>query len=421
MPKVGCGWGIWNRYSCQCVCAPNVCTHAQQCDYAGAGCNNPSPYTGCSPGVDCPWIPSVSSQNCISTASVPASVFTVYTNAKGCCEKHFGATGNCVANSVATLTQVGGMKSCNSTKAEKYYPDIGIGGTNNCVKDNCYDDWMDADDTYRQYYLFDTTTPNSCCNMWYPGKQDCPGGASVTKNGGIPDITVAWYNPQVDGGNCVTSKYIDSPEYMRQPGYPEHYLFDNTTYAACCSAFAPTKNSTECPNLTWTKAGGTAGAVAAAVVYPDCNTNQWFKDWGLNAEAVNACTNNILRQTTNNPTFSTSAACCTNWAQTGVACVSVDVCNPTIPTEYILGFLVEAGGPLPAGTVNPCISSNSASVGGMFYHPPGIGGQGSKCSNNCDYPSIWNNVGYSSEYLLSTPTECCLKWFGASSCTVETV
>lgn len=418
MPEAGCGWGIWNRYTCQCVCAPNVCSQGTQCDWAGAGCTNTDPYLGCSPGVDCPWIPTIDQQNCVSTAAVPSGVFTVYTNAKQCCKRHYSNVGTCIADSVATLTQVEGERpSCNSTNPIMYYPDIGVGGTNTCVLDNCYEAWMNQDPTYRQYYLFNPASPAACCNLWYPASSHC-GTASGTAQ---PNITVAWFNSLQ--ATCVTSPYAEAPAYMRQPGYPDHYLFTEANYQQCCATFAPTKNSTACPDLGWRSAanGGpvATGPTPAPSPLPSCSAGVWFKDWNLNSDGINACTNNFLRLPPRSPTFATQAACCLEWNVAGSSCVEVNVCDTTDPTKFNTGFLIEAG-LAPAGT-NPCSSTTSATVGGIYFHPPSSGATGQTCSNSCSYPGIWNTDVYKEQYLWSTPQGCCAKWFGSTSCTVQYV
>lgn len=414
MPEAGCGFGIWDRFTCQCVCAPNVCTQNTQCDWAGAGCTNVDPYLGCSPGVDCPWIPDVETQNCISTGAVPDGVFTVYTNAKQCCAAHYTNAGNCIANSLATLTaDPSARPSCNSTNPVRYYPDIGVGGTNTCVNDNCYEAWMNQDPTYRQFYLFDSS--EACCNLWYPADGSCGVGSSGGRND-----TVAWFNTIEQ--TCVTSVFSEAPAYMRQPGYPAHYLFTEGNYQQCCATFAPSLNSTQCPNLSWRSAanGGPipTGPTPAPSPLPACNTVQYAKDWSLNNDGINACSNNYLRFTANNPTFATGAECCTAWDVAGSDCMINSVCDATDPTQFNVGFRIEAN-LTPEGT-NPCSLSSSPTVGGFFFHPPTLGNSNS-CSNSCEYPGIWNQAIYRDEYLFNTPEACCVKWFGASECSVEYV
>lgn len=71
-PEEGCGYGIWNVWTCQCDCAPGFCLSANQKCYDGCTTHlDFNPFGGCIPDVDCPWYPEPHGKtHCVSTVNI---------------------------------------------------------------------------------------------------------------------------------------------------------------------------------------------------------------------------------------------------------------------------------------------------------------------------------------------------------------
>jgi len=240
-PEEGCGWGIWNVWTCQCDCAVGFCLSANQQCYDGCTTHlDHNPFGGCEPGYDCPWYQDPSGQtHCVSTVNV-AGQYNIFRNAIQCCERHFSYLDveNCVADSENSVDDAKKRHVEIAQRPSFYYPDVF--GKDNCVYGNLYFEWM-AQLIVCDDYLFPEM--EDCCSKWYPGREDCPSLDQPMNPDvdGVPyPVTAAFYPHQVES-NCRFGR--NYPQWMAQAGYVGDYLF--LTPEECCETHYPEK--VDCP------------------------------------------------------------------------------------------------------------------------------------------------------------------------------
>jgi len=240
-PEEGCGWGIWNVWTCQCDCAPGFCLSSNQQCYDGCTTHlDFNPFGGCIPGYDCPWYPDPSGKTfCVSTVNISGQ-YNIHRSSTKCCEKHFSylKTEGCVGESEQSVEDAKDEQEQVALRPDFYYPDIY--GRDNCIHGNGYYEWMMAlivcDD-----YLFPTM--EDCCSKWYPAREDCPDLSEPTDpnvNGNPYPVQPKFY-PHQSESNCRFGR--NYPQWMAQESYVQEYLF--TTPDECCETHYPA--ATNCP------------------------------------------------------------------------------------------------------------------------------------------------------------------------------
>lgn len=100
----------------------------------------------------------------------------------------------------------------------------------NCRFGRNYPQWM-AQAQYVQDHLY--TTPDECCDSWYPGAGDCPLGPDDGIQEGRYWQSDLYFYPSWKGNWCNVGN--DYPEWMADPSNNDQHLFDSAL--SCCQAW----------------------------------------------------------------------------------------------------------------------------------------------------------------------------------------
>ncbi|KAL7471196.1 hypothetical protein ACHAXS_011514, partial [Conticribra weissflogii] len=386
----GCGFGIWNPWTCQCDCTTGICSDNNEwCNIPCAGVKNDvNPFAGCAPGWDCPWYPDSTKGYCISTMNI-IEKFTIYRTAQECCTANFPTSTTCVSEGKAQHAPFP-WPPRGYGKQNFYYPDLF--NKINCVYGNKYEDWME-NFGYDEYYLFDTAS--GCCGMWYPTRGDCPDTSSI-----VPYTTEDqayysnpypldnYYYPDYTLNNCGYGR--DYPAWMGNDGYAQSYLFVQDS--ECCQKFFPSRG--DCPAENTPQTGYywesyqpdvpnhiPLGTIPPPTVfYPDLFSNTCingldYPDW-MNSDIV------YQRMYL----YDTAEGCCTFW--------------------YGVGQLADCLNNVITRTVTVSTTATPTPAPEQWY--PKLSER--ICSMDGNPPSWMLQDGFQDSYIFGSSTECCAQW-----------
>jgi len=386
----GCGFGIWNPWTCQCDCTTGICSDNNEwCNIPCAGVKNDiNPFAGCAPGWDCPWYPDSTKGYCISTMNI-IETFTIYRTAQECCTANYPTSTTCVSDGKAQHAPFPWPPQ-GYGKQNFYYPDLF--NKINCVYGNKYEDWME-NFGYDEYYLFDTAS--GCCGMWYPTRGDCPDTSSI-----VPYTTEDqayysnpypldnYYYPDYTLNNCGYGR--DYPAWMGNDGYAQSYLFVQDS--ECCQKFFPSRG--DCPAENTPQTGYywesyqpnvpnhiPLGTIPPPTVfYPDLFSNTCingldYPDW-MNSDIV------YQRMYL----YDTAEGCCTFW--------------------YGVDHLADCLNDVITRTVTVSTTATPTPAPEQWY--PKLSEQ--ICSMDGNPPSWMLQDGFQDLYIFGSSTECCAQW-----------
>lgn len=153
----------------------------------------------CLLGVTCPWYRSKTGEpHCESSANF-AGVHAIRETAELCCKQHFSQLNQdtCVKASNDDVAAALDKLAQDAARQQYFYPDMD--GKLNCVIGSGYKDWM-LD--FADHFLF--TSPEPCCQKWYPASSDCPYNDTSTPNQleYKHDVNQGYFYPHMDDSNC---------------------------------------------------------------------------------------------------------------------------------------------------------------------------------------------------------------------------
>jgi len=141
-----------------------------------------------------------------------------------------------------------------------YYPDL---SGSNCRRGRNYPMWMAL---YPKHYLY--TTPDQCCEEWYPNNGNCP----QVEDDGVQEghywvVDEAFY-PNFKGDYCAQGNSY--PEWMADPMNKDTHLFQ--TGRDCCVMWFP-EMAAECESNIVTVIDGhqVGGPDVTGTWYPSLN------------------------------------------------------------------------------------------------------------------------------------------------------
>lgn len=363
-PGDGCGWGVWNQYTCQCDCNPGFCLSANQKCYDGCTTHEEfNPWGGCRPGIDCPWFPEKHGKShCTSSANF-AGIHNLHETAEICCKEQFGGNVNsCVQSSITHVEAQIEIVQERLTRPRYYWPDLH--GKENCVFDSDYNDWMEG--SHKDFYLFDNEV--GCCGTWYPNRPDCPDTSPTTPQqvDYKPDPNQQFYYPHLSQSNCWVGR--NYPMWMAL--YPKHYLYQ--TADECCSKWYPSSPNCPLPGNDGVQEG--YYWIVDEAFYPNfqgdyCAQGNSYPEWM--ADPMNRDTH----------LFKTGKECCDMWFPQ-----ETSACQTSIVTVM---DGKQIAGPDVTGTWYPSLNGHFECIDGT--------------------PPAWmtSSDGYIDAYVFDSNAECC--------------
>lgn len=429
----GCGWGIFNPWTCQCDCPVGICRDNN--GYCLNPCQetiNVNPWSGCAPGWDCPWHPSEDGGYCESEFHIP-NEFEIYRTAKQCCDEHYGGSAQCVTDSktpgkgyIAPMNEFpDGYNNYAPVEADylwqsvrgqepHWYPDLY--GQQNCVYGSDYEHWMNENKEIRDQYLHGTA--NNCCEKWYPNLgASCPEPltaevtSSEVEDEAFRGPMKPYFFPNFEAGSCGAG--INYPSWMGINGYERHYLFRDG--ADCCDRYfkgaagpCPSEFLYD-PGYYWEKYEndryntGQFPTVYNHTYYPQmeagtCVNGTDFPDW-MNSDTE-------FRQ---RYIFKDLEGCCTEW----FTAYGVNTCvNNVIQGLYEANVPCAENRPLSGCNTTLPYSNVTEHKLTMWYADL----DAYTCKNDGDAPDFMLKDDYSPYYLFNAQNQCCHAFGWGSNC-----
>jgi len=98
-----CGYGLWNKDSCECDCISPFCRSGNgDCIIPTGNCGG-NPWENCERGENCPWWNNGSgSERCVTGNRIPPGVWDIYTSEEICCQANHPHSAYCESTPITS-------------------------------------------------------------------------------------------------------------------------------------------------------------------------------------------------------------------------------------------------------------------------------------------------------------------------------